>query len=59
MWTDHEPTGGPAVGAHLAGLIPEGELVIVEGAAHWPQWEEPAVFNERALDFLRRKEPRE
>lgn len=55
VWTDHEPSGGPEVGEHLAGLIPDGELLLVEDAAHWPQWESPEVFNAAALDFLARK----
>ncbi|MDF1477693.1 alpha/beta hydrolase [Leifsonia sp. H3M29-4] len=55
VWTDHEPTGGTAVGEHLAGLLPDGELVTIRDAAHWPQWEDPATFNQRALDFLHRK----
>lgn len=55
VWTDHEPTGGAAVGEHLAALIPDGELVTIHDAAHWPQWEDPATFNARALDFLQRK----
>jgi 2-hydroxy-6-oxonona-2,4-dienedioate hydrolase len=55
VWTDHEPTGGAGVGEQLVELIPDGELVVIQGAAHWPQWEDPAVFNERTLDFLKRK----
>lgn len=55
VWTDHEPTGGVGVGEHLAGLIPDGELVTIRDAAHWPQWEDPAIFNARTLDFLQRK----
>lgn len=55
VWTDHEPTGGTAVGEHLASLIPDGELVTIANAAHWPQWEDPTEFNARALDFLKRK----
>lgn len=55
VWTGHEPTGGPEVGAALAAAIPDGELLFVEDAAHWPQWEAAAAFDERALDFLGRK----
>ena len=55
VWTDHEPTGGPEVGEHLAATIPDGEYLLVRGAAHWPQWEGAEAFNERTLDFLRRK----
>ena len=55
VWTDHEPSGGPDLGEHLAGLIPDGEYVLVEDAAHWPQWESPEVFNAAALEFLEHK----
>lgn len=55
VWTDHEPTGGAEVGETLAGLIPDGEFALIRNAAHWPQWEDPTSFNEKTLDFLRRK----
>lgn len=55
VWTGHEPTGGPDTGAALAAAIPDGELLFVEDAAHWPQWEDAQAFDARALDFLRRK----
>ena len=55
VWTDHEPTGGVDTGAALAAAIPDGELLVVRDAAHWPQWEAPAEFNDRTIDFLRRK----
>lgn len=52
VWTDHEPSGGVDVGQKLAELIPTSEFVLIEGAAHWPQWEDPETFNTRMLDFL-------
>jgi len=52
VWTDHEPTGDAAEGRRLAGLIPDGEFLLVEGAAHWPQWEGADLFNEAAVAFL-------
>lgn len=55
VWTDHEPTGGPEIGEQLASAIPDGEYLLIEGAAHWPQWEGAAAFNQRTLDFLRRR----
>lgn len=54
VWTDHEPSGDPDEGRRLAGLLPHGEFVLVEGAAHWPQWEDPQTFNAAVLDFLER-----
>lgn len=55
VWTDHEPTGGIEAGQALAEAIPDGEFALIRKAAHWPQWEDPATFNDRTLDFLRRK----
>lgn len=55
VWTDHEPSGGVDTGEKLAGLLPDGELLLIRNAAHWPQWEDPQAFNERAVDFLARK----
>lgn len=55
VWTDHEPTGGVATGETLAAAIPDGEFALIRNAAHWPQWEDPRTFNEKALDFLSRK----
>lgn len=55
VWTDHEPTGGIETGQRFAEAIPDGELLLIRNAAHWPQWEDPATFNERVVDFLQRK----
>jgi 2-hydroxy-6-oxonona-2,4-dienedioate hydrolase len=54
VWTDNEPTGDEAEGARLCGLIPDGEYLLVRGAAHWPQWEGAAEFNAAAVAFLRK-----
>jgi 2-hydroxy-6-oxonona-2,4-dienedioate hydrolase len=55
VWTDHEPTGGVDTGHELASHLPDGELLVIENAAHWPQWEDPEKFNATAIDFLARK----
>lgn len=55
VWTDHEPSGGIETGERFAAAIPDGELLVIRNAAHWPQWEDPEAFNECALDFLARK----
>jgi len=54
VWTDHEPTGDAAEGRRLAGLIPDGEFLLVESAAHWPQWEGADAFNRAAVAFLQK-----
>ncbi|MFE5210105.1 alpha/beta fold hydrolase [Streptomyces sp. NPDC056600] len=52
VWTDNEPTGDAAEGERLCRLIPDGEFLLVRGAAHWPQWEGAAEFNAAAVAFL-------
>jgi 2-hydroxy-6-oxonona-2,4-dienedioate hydrolase len=54
VWTDNEPTGDADEGRRLAGLIPDSEFLLVEGAAHWPQWEGADAFNAAATAFLAR-----
>lgn len=55
VWTDHEPSGGVETGERLASMLHDGELLTIPNAAHWPQWEDPQSFNDRAVDFLARK----
>ncbi|WP_433455388.1 alpha/beta fold hydrolase [Streptomyces sp. CA-142005] len=54
VWTDNEPTGDEAEGERLCALIPDGEYLLVRGAAHWPQWEGAAEFNAAAVAFLKK-----
>jgi 2-hydroxy-6-oxonona-2,4-dienedioate hydrolase len=54
VWTDNEPTGDAAEGERLCRLIPDGEFLLVRGAAHWPQWEGAAEFNAAAVAFLKK-----
>jgi pimeloyl-ACP methyl ester carboxylesterase len=37
----------------LSGLVPGGELFVIEGAAHSAYYEQPQAFNPRVLAFLR------
>ena len=34
IWGDADPTSRPAVGAHLASLLPHAELVVIPGGTH-------------------------
>lgn len=54
VWTGNEPTGDAEEGRRLAELIPEAEFLLVDNAAHWPQWEGADAFNEAATAFLAR-----
>jgi 2-hydroxy-6-oxonona-2,4-dienedioate hydrolase len=52
VWTTEEPSGPDAVGRGMAAKIPKGEFLMIENAAHWPQWEQPELYNTSALEFL-------
>jgi 3-oxoadipate enol-lactonase len=43
----------PAEGERIARLVPDGRFVMVEGARHLPNVEQPAVFNRVLLEWLR------
>lgn len=52
LWTTKDPSGPVDEGRRIAGLIPSGELAIMENCGHWPQYEDPATFNKIFLDFM-------
>lgn len=55
LWSDHNP-GKPyeRVAAAIA-TIPDVEVHMIESAAHWPQFEQPATVNKYLVDFLTRQ----
>ncbi|MFC7660881.1 alpha/beta fold hydrolase [Pseudonocardia benzenivorans] len=36
----------------MAKRIPGGRFELIEGAGHWPQWEQRTRFNDLVLGFL-------
>ena len=52
VWTDHEPSGGIETGERFAAALPDGELLLVRNAAHWPQWEQPETHDAIVTSFL-------
>jgi 2-hydroxy-6-oxonona-2,4-dienedioate hydrolase len=52
LWTEHDPTGPVEEGHLLHGWIPGSELVVMEDAGHWPQWERPEEFDRLHKEFL-------
>lgn len=52
IWTTKDPSGPVDEGRRIAGLIPHGELAVIENAGHWPQYEQTEIFNKIHLDFL-------
>lgn len=52
LWTTKDPSGPVDEGRRIAGLIPNGELAVMENCGHWPQYEDPETFNRIFLDFM-------
>ncbi|SCG78002.1 alpha/beta fold hydrolase [Micromonospora inositola] len=52
IWTTRDPSGPVDEGRRIADLIPNGRLVVIENAGHWPQYEQTEEFNRVHLDFL-------
>jgi 2-hydroxy-6-oxonona-2,4-dienedioate hydrolase len=52
VWTTKDPSGPVDEGRRIADLLPNGHLEVIENAGHWPQYEQPDVFNRLQLDFL-------
>ena len=53
LWTTKDPTADVSVGRGIAELIPNAEFAVMENCGHWPQFEEPEIFNDIHLKFLR------
>lgn len=53
IWTEHDPTGPVEVGKRFHAAIKGSKFVVMNGCAHWPQWEKADEFNALHLDFLR------
>jgi len=52
IWTSDDPSGPAAAGLRMAELIPGGRFELIDGAGHWPQWEQAARFTTLVLAFL-------
>ena len=54
IWTSDDPSGPAKAGLDMAERIPAGEFLLIEGAGHWPQWEQQEQFDRSVLEFLGR-----
>ena len=54
LWTTKDPSGPVDEARRIAGLIPNGELAVIDEAGHWPQYEKTDEFNRLHLEFLLR-----
>jgi pimeloyl-ACP methyl ester carboxylesterase len=48
----------PDDGARMAARLPDAKLVVLQNAAHTPQWDQPRAFGEAMLPFLLQAQPR-
>ena len=54
IWTSDDPSGPAKAGLDMAERLVIGEFQLIEGAGHWPQWEQQEEFDRRVLEFLGR-----
>jgi 3-oxoadipate enol-lactonase len=54
---DHDSYSTAEITRELAGCLPGPEVVLLEGAGHLPNLEQPGEFNEHLLSFLTRALP--
>lgn len=52
VWTSNDPSGPAAAGMDMAAKIPGGQFRYIEGAGHWPQWEQRDEFNRILAGYL-------
>ena len=52
LWTDKNPIHGVDAAERLCQLIAGSELHVMEGGAHWPQWERPDEHDAVVRGFL-------
>ena len=52
VWTSDDPSGPAKAGLDMAQRIPAAEFRLIDGAGHWPQWEQPEQFDALVLEFL-------
>jgi pimeloyl-ACP methyl ester carboxylesterase len=52
FWTTHNPTCPWPVAEKVHQSVPGSRFVLVDHAAHWPQWERPDEFNRVLTEFL-------
>jgi pimeloyl-ACP methyl ester carboxylesterase len=57
IWTDHNPGKSYAAVKPAIDAIPRKEVHLLNGAGHWPQWEQPDEVNSRMIEFLSKETP--
>jgi 2-hydroxy-6-oxonona-2,4-dienedioate hydrolase len=52
LWTSDDPTADVTEGKRIASMIPGARFEVMSGCGHWPQYEDPKVFDRLHIDFL-------
>ncbi|WP_129667073.1 alpha/beta fold hydrolase [Phytoactinopolyspora endophytica] len=52
LWSDKNPTTPAEVGRRASEILPNGRFEMINGAGHWPMFEQPAEFNRIVGDYL-------
>jgi 2-hydroxy-6-oxonona-2,4-dienedioate hydrolase len=52
IWTSDDPTADVGEGRRIASMIPGALFTVMDGCGHWPQFEDPDLFNVMQVDFL-------
>jgi 2-hydroxy-6-oxonona-2,4-dienedioate hydrolase len=52
LWTQFNPSIPTAMARRAHEQMPGAQFVELASCAHWPQWEDPAAFNQTVLRFL-------
>lgn len=52
VWTSHDPTSTVEQAYPIKEMIPGSELIVINEAGHWPQWEKPEEFNQIHVEFF-------
>lgn len=53
LWSDHNPTTPWTVAKRVSEIMPNASFELVEGAGHWPQFEQADAVNRILIDFLK------
>ena len=52
IWTSDDPTADVSEGRRIASMIPGCLFTVMDGCGHWPQFEDPELFNSMHVNFL-------
>lgn len=52
LWTTHDPTAPVEVGQRIARCISGSVFELMQNCGHWPQWEDPEIFNRLHIAFM-------